>query len=218
MNKSYAGGNIEKRAKEVLGALQASCPDKVWQELTIELEQRHGTMEGNWKNRLSTPKTLVIVFVIIAGATFGLWRYLASKQDMPGAYTPKPVVQTAKQPAPAPKVTPTPTVKKDSVIVAPIAIKVDSPKHTNIPTSAVVATKQNILPIVAKQPEQKSVMAERRDSLALVRRHRRMKDTSSVSMNTRMGFSDNPDTTDEHHHSRAHDSSAVSRIQHDSVN
>src|SRR5579863_4256253 len=122
MNKGYAAGDIEKKAKEFLGALQVTCPDAVWQDLSIELEQKHGALDAKWKNKLYTPQTLIIVLVIVSGSALGAWKYLSSQADKQPIVVKKPAPPTPKVTPPPVQNTPPPVVKKDSVI----------PKHDSV--------------------------------------------------------------------------------------
>ncbi len=140
MNKGYAAGNVERTAKEVLASMQVVCPDTVWQDLSFELEQTRGVADSKWKNKLSTPQTLILVLLVLAGSTFFLWRYMAGKNTVPVAYkTPAPsqIIKPTPQQQPV-QTKPIAVVAKDTVAVKPATIA----STQNTPLAA------NTMPIV----------------------------------------------------------------------
>jgi outer membrane biosynthesis protein TonB len=201
MNKSYAGGEIEKKAKEMLGALRAGCPEKVWHDLNVEMEEVHEASGAQWANNLYTPKALVIVLVVVSAASFFLWRFLSNNSDRQTTVVTKPVPT----PAPAPKPTPPPPpVKKDTVVVkkdTPVkntpAPVVNTPAPTPAPTPTVQTKPANNTSNNDQLAQQRAAYYKRRDSIRAVRKRAR-DSAAAVSMNPRVGF---PDTSG--HHSSA---------------
>jgi hypothetical protein len=140
MNKGYAAGNVERTAKEILASMQVVCPDTVWHDLSFELEQTRGVTDSKWKNKLSTPQTLILVLLVLAGSTFFLWKYMAGKNSTPVTYKAPPPSQIIKSAPPQPvQSKPVAAVIKDTATVKPV---VTTPIQ-NTPVASTVPMVQN---------------------------------------------------------------------------
>ncbi|NNM94502.1 MAG: hypothetical protein HKL88_03455 [Bacteroidia bacterium] len=102
MSTTETGRNNEKSAKELLYAMQPDCPEKVWQELSFELEQRGGSSEGNLKVSRKTILIIALVLLIGAPAVFILVKYSTGLSEPPVKEESKPL--SIQAPAAAPVV------------------------------------------------------------------------------------------------------------------
>ena len=188
MNKDYQGtNNIELRAKELLASLRGSCPNMVWDEVSIELEARRNKANEKWLNKINTPKLAVFVTIAAVVVTLVSWKFVFAKKNtvIPDrtVYQSAPPSQNIS--ANTPPLTTAPVAvsqsKKDSIVpVVPTQVNTTDNRAANTPvTQLAINTNANKTTVPLKPiVQQHATMPSQKDST-----HGNSEKTGEASLN-----------------------------------
>ena len=80
MRMDYVNSNCEGKAKELLAPLTGACPDSVWENVNIALEEKRKEAESRWMNRINNvPRVPLLAAAAILVVTISSWLFFTHR-------------------------------------------------------------------------------------------------------------------------------------------
>ncbi len=179
MRMDYVNSNCEGKAKELLAPLTGACPDSVWENVNIALDEKRKEAESKWMNKISNvPKVPLLAAAIISVIAISSWFFFSHRSsNLNGSVASTAIVSnTPSVKAPATKINATviqtAEVKKDSTQAQPsVKIQEAAMVQNNMPVMKNNGSLKNMSMNVNNKPLQAPVVSQKDDNKPILIQH-----------------------------------------------
>jgi len=179
MRMDYVNSNCEGKAKELLAPLTGACPDSVWENVSVALDERRKEAENRWINKINNvPKVPLLVAAAISVIAISSWLFFIHRSGNLKESNTSTAMVSNTSPVKAPEnkinaaVIQTAEIKKDNIDTQPsVKVQESAMVQNNVPVMKNNGSLKNMTVNISNKPVQAPVVSQKDDNKPILIQH-----------------------------------------------